>query len=138
MINFYSFCDEDYQDFREIYSIKDSNPIRAACFNNDGNAFAIGTNSKSLKIYSFSPNVAFENFIDNLLTLLPSPTKKMKVLLKWSGKSRITILAPFTPLIGRNRISLLRQVPMIKRLRSSHYRTLITRYHPSFLLHFHH
>jgi len=36
----------------EIGQIQDVQPIRTASFAPDGNLFAIGTNSKSLKIYN--------------------------------------------------------------------------------------
>ena len=37
---------------KEIAKIEDIQPIRAACFSREGEYFAIGTNSKSLKIFS--------------------------------------------------------------------------------------
>lgn len=33
-------------------NLSDTHPIRAAAFSSDGELFAIGTNSKSLRIYS--------------------------------------------------------------------------------------
>ena len=46
---------------REISHIKDVQPIRASCFNNDGDYFVVGTNSKSLKICSL------HNIVDGLI-----------------------------------------------------------------------
>lgn len=48
--------DVDYDQFSEMIEeiglIQDVQPIRTACFSPDGGMFAIGTNSKSLKLYS--------------------------------------------------------------------------------------
>lgn len=52
-----SSLSETFQDWIDLYSIKDTHPIRAACFNNTGDSFAIGTNSKSLKLYSLALSV---------------------------------------------------------------------------------
>jgi WD40 repeat protein len=46
---------------REISQVKDVQPIRAASFNNDGDYFVLGTNSKSLKVCSL------HNIVDGLI-----------------------------------------------------------------------
>lgn len=46
---------------REISQVKDVQPIRASCFNSDGDYFVLGTNSKSLKICSL------HNIVDGLI-----------------------------------------------------------------------
>jgi WD repeat-containing protein 47 len=46
---------------REISQVKDIQPIRACCFNSDGDYFVLGTNSKSLKICSL------HNIVDGLI-----------------------------------------------------------------------
>ena len=46
---------------REISQVKDAQPIRAASFNNDGDYFVLGTNSKSLKVCSL------HNIVDGLI-----------------------------------------------------------------------
>ena len=46
---------------RELASIQDNQAIRAACFNTDGDYFALGTNSKSIKICSM------HNIVDGIL-----------------------------------------------------------------------
>ena len=45
----------------EISQVKDVQPIRASCFNSDGDYFVLGTNSKSLKICSL------HNIVDGLI-----------------------------------------------------------------------
>ncbi len=44
-----------FSKMEEIGQIQDIQPIRTAAFSPDGEMFAIGTNSKSLKIYSLNP-----------------------------------------------------------------------------------
>jgi len=44
-----------FSQMEEIGQIQDVQPIRTASFSPDGDLFAIGTNSKSLKIYSMRP-----------------------------------------------------------------------------------
>ena len=46
---------------REIACVKDSHPLRTSCFNPDGDYFALGTNSKTVKICSM------HNIVDELL-----------------------------------------------------------------------
>lgn len=45
----------------EVARVTDSHPLRTSCFNADGDYFALGTNSKSLKICSM------HNIVDGLL-----------------------------------------------------------------------
>ncbi len=44
-----------FANIEQIGQIHDIQPIRTASFSPDGEMFAIGTNSKSLKIYSMRP-----------------------------------------------------------------------------------
>ena len=46
---------------KEIAQVKDVQPIRACCFNSDGDYFVLGTNSKSLKVCSL------HNIVDGLI-----------------------------------------------------------------------
>jgi len=46
---------------RELASVRDSHPLRTSCFNPDGDYFALGTNSKTVKICSM------HNIVDELL-----------------------------------------------------------------------
>jgi len=41
-----------FSTMEEIGQIQDIQPIRTACFSPDGEKFAVGTNSKALKIYN--------------------------------------------------------------------------------------
>lgn len=49
------------ESLKEVASVTDSHPLRTSCFNADGDYFALGTNSKSLKICSM------HNIVDGLL-----------------------------------------------------------------------
>ena len=58
----YELMDQfDPSFLREISQVKDPQPIRASCFNSDGDYFVLGTNSKSLKICSL------HNIVDGLI-----------------------------------------------------------------------
>jgi len=46
---------EGFDQIEEIGLIQDIQPIRTAAFSPDGEMFAIGTNSKHLRIYSIKP-----------------------------------------------------------------------------------
>lgn len=59
--NFELMSQFDPSYLREISQVKDQQPIRAACFNNDGDYFVLGTNSKSLKVCSL------HNIVDGLV-----------------------------------------------------------------------
>lgn len=48
----------------EIGFIQDMQPIRTATFSPDGEMFAIGTNSRSLRLYSLKP-IFEENQVKN-------------------------------------------------------------------------
>lgn len=43
---------KNFEEMIQAGHLSDSHPIRAAIFSSDGEYFAIGTNSKSLRIYS--------------------------------------------------------------------------------------
>ncbi len=51
-ISSYQQINQMLEDLEEIFSDKDSLPIRATTFSPDGSYFAVGTNSKKLMIYS--------------------------------------------------------------------------------------
>lgn len=55
----------NYLDIVEIGLIRDSLPIRTAVFSSNGDYFALGTNTKSIKIYSLSS--ILDQDIDSLL-----------------------------------------------------------------------
>lgn len=51
----YDFFDYDITTLAERKVIEDSHPIRTSCFSSKGDYFAIGTNSKSIKLFHIRP-----------------------------------------------------------------------------------
>ena len=51
----YDFFDYDITTLVERKVIEDSHPIRTSCFSSKGDYFAIGTNSKSIKLFDIKP-----------------------------------------------------------------------------------
>lgn len=51
----YDFFDYDITTLAERKVIEDSHPIRTSCFSSRGDYFAIGTNSKSIKLFHIKP-----------------------------------------------------------------------------------
>ena len=51
----YEFFDYDITTLAERKVIEDSHPIRTSCFSSKGDYFAIGTNSKSIKLFHIKP-----------------------------------------------------------------------------------
>lgn len=51
----YDFFDYDITTLAERKVIEDSHPIRTSCFSSKGDYFAIGTNSKSIKLFHIKP-----------------------------------------------------------------------------------
>ncbi len=51
----YDFFDYDITTLAERKVIEDSHPIRTSCFSSKGDYFAIGTNSKSIKLFYIKP-----------------------------------------------------------------------------------
>lgn len=48
--------------YKPFYQVKDIHPIRATCFHPGGEVFAIGTNSKSMKIFMYPTEEELQNF----------------------------------------------------------------------------
>ena len=86
-----------------ISTIKDTNPIRAACFRPDGEYFAIGTNSKSLRIYSLKDILSLleGSSLETSMIEPPSVIERKKhhqgsiYCLDWNEKSSIIASGSF-------------------------------------------
>ena len=75
--NCYDYYDYDINSLTLKKVISDTHPIRCCCFSPKGNYFAIGTNSKSVKIYDLSYVLdSFSKKINNMLYTQIPPNKQ--------------------------------------------------------------
>ena len=75
--NCYDYYDYDINSLTLKKVISDTHPIRCCCFSPKGNYFAIGTNSKSVKIYDLSYILdSFSKKINNMLYTQIPPNKQ--------------------------------------------------------------
>ena len=75
--NCYDYYDYDINSLTLKKVISDTHPIRCCCFSPKGDYFAIGTNSKSVKIYDLSYVLdSFSKKINNMLYTQSPPNKQ--------------------------------------------------------------
>ena len=62
----------EISSYKLIQKVEDSHPIRTSCFSPKGDCLAIGTNSRSLKIYSMSHIITnFKKYSNNTINKMP-------------------------------------------------------------------